>query len=78
MYPDGRTESDVDLTRLGGLTTALSRFERFSLMTYLSKKGENDIYMTAERKIRKGIFTQNILLTQIVNIMIKHYEHTEL
>ena len=71
LYPDGRTESEVDLTRLGGLTAALSRFERFALMTYLRKKGENDIYMTAERKIRRGNMMQNILLTEISNIKIK-------
>lgn len=51
LYPDGSGISNIDLGQLGGQTTATSKYEGNTLTTYLTKTGEQDVFMTAKRTI---------------------------
>jgi len=53
LHPDGSTQSVVDLgSDLGGVTDAIAEIKGNSLITYLTKKGEDSVYMHAIRTIK--------------------------
>jgi len=54
LHPDGKTQSKVDLgPDLGGMTDGIAEIKGNSLITYLKKEGQDEMYMHAIRTINK-------------------------
>jgi len=82
LHPDGRTQSVVDLgSDLGGLTDGTAEIKGNSLITYLTKQGEEEIYMHAIRTINKDnpdvmiyetkLFPSEVAMTSVFNRVVK-------
>merc|ERR1712223_2258644 len=63
LHPDGSTQSSVDLgSNLGGVTDAIAELKGNSLITYLTKKGEDSVYMRAIRTIKED--TPDVMISE--------------
>merc|ERR1712212_1073443 len=63
LHPDGSTQSIVDLgSNLGGVTDAIAEIKGNSLITYLTKKGEDTVYMQAIRTIKED--TPDVMISE--------------